>query len=208
VGYADEEMLQWLAKQPTDLLVMGALQDRGASSSTAIGSTAQRVVQHAPTSIWMVKGHRRALRRILACVAVDDTVVVDVAAQLARAKGAELAVLHVVPPTAASYLSALPGEGAMSTPLALDEVMAQGTHLSALLQGWSSQLEKQGVNQDALVLERGTVPESILRAARDGNFDLIVVGSQSGPGHFLGSVANGVVRYAEQSVLVVRTRTV
>ncbi len=89
-----------------------------------------------------------------------------------------------------------------------DEVMAQGTHLSTLLHGWSAQLEKQGVSQDALMLERGTVPESILRTAHEGNFDLIIVGSQSGPGHFLGSVANGVVRYAEQSVLVVRTRTV
>lgn len=208
VGYADEEMLQWLTKQPTDLLVMGALQDRGAASSTAIGPTAQRIVQHAPTSVWMVKGHRKTLRRILACVAVDDTVVVDVAAQLARAKGAELSVLHVVPPSAASYLSSLPGDEPLPTPLALDEVMAQGTHLSTLLHGWSAQLEKQGVSQDALMLERGTVPESILRTAHEGNFDLIIVGSQSGPGHFLGSVANGVVRYAEQSVLVVRTRTV
>ncbi len=55
-------------------------------------------------------------------------------------------------------------------------------------------------------LRSGSVPETILRVAHDGGFDLIVVGSQSGPGHFLGSVANGVVRYAEQSVLIVRTR--
>lgn len=86
--------------------------------------------------------------------------------------------------------------------------MAQGTHLSTLLHGWTAQLENQGIRQDALMLERGTVPEAVLRTAHEGNYDLIVVGSQSGPGHFLGSVANGVVRYSEQSVLVVRTRTV
>jgi nucleotide-binding universal stress UspA family protein len=207
VGYADEVLLQRLAKHPTDLYVMAAFQDRGAGSSTAIGPTAQRVVQHAPTSVWMVKGHRTVLRRILACVAVDDTVVVDVAAQLARATGAALSVLHVVPPSAASYLSSQAGEESLPSALALDEVMAQGTHLSTLLHGWSTQLEKQGVSQDALILERGTVPEAVLRVAHDGNFDLIVVGSQSGPGHFLGSVANGVARYAEQSVLIVRTRS-
>lgn len=208
VGYAEEVLLQQLARHPIDILVMGAFQDRGASSTTAIGPTAQRVVQHAPTSIWMVKGHRRTLRRILACVAVDDTVVIDVAAQLARAMGAELTVLHVVPPSAASYLSSMAGDEPLPSPLALGEVMAQGTHLSTLLHGWTAQLENQGIRQDALMLERGTVPEAVLRTAHEGDYDLIVVGSQSGPGHFLGSVANGVVRYSEQSVLVVRTRTV
>lgn len=207
VGYADEVLVQRLAKEPVDLLVMGSFHDRGAGSSTAIGPTAQRLVQHAPTSVWMVKRPRAALRRILACVAVDDTLVVDVAAQLARATGAELSVLHVVPPSAASYLSSVTGDDLIPSPLALDEVMGQGTHLSALLHGWSTQLEAQGLGQDTLRLERGTVPEAILRTAHDGHFDLIVVGSQSGPGHFLGSVANGVVRYSECSVLVVRTRS-
>lgn len=208
VGFAEEVMLEWLAKQPNDLFVMGAFHDRGAGSSTAIGPTAQHVVQQAPTSVWIVKGHRVALRRILACVAVDDTVVLDVAAQLARAAGAELSVLHVVPQSAASYLSPAQGDDQLPTLLALQEVMEQGTHLSTLLHGWISQLETQGVSQDALMLARGAAPEAILRVAHEGNFDLIVVGSQSGPSHFLGSVANSVVRYAEQSVLVVRTRTV
>jgi nucleotide-binding universal stress UspA family protein len=58
------------------------------------------------------------------------------------------------------------------------------------------------------MLERGSAAEAILKTAHDGSYDVIVVGSQSGPGQFLGSVANSVVRYAEQSVLVVRTRTV
>ncbi len=106
VGYADEVLLQYLAKNPTDLLVIGAFQDRGAGSTTAIGATAQRLVQHAPTSVLMFKGHRPRINKILACVAVDDKVVVDVAAQLARATHAELRLLHVVPPSAASYLAA------------------------------------------------------------------------------------------------------
>lgn len=208
VGYADEVLLQWLSQEPTDLLIMGPFHDRGAMAATAIGSTAQRVVRHAPTSVWIVKGHRKRLRRILACVAVDDTVVVDVAAQLARATDAELTVLHVVPPSAASYLSPQAGDESLSTPLALEEVMAQGTHLSNLLHGWSAQLQREGLSQDVLMLERGTVPETILHTAHDGHYDLVIVGSQSGPGHFLGTVANGVVRFAEVPVLVVRTRAV
>lgn len=205
VGYADEVLLHHLAENPTDLFIMGAFQDRGAGSMTAIGPTAQRMAQNAPTSVWMAKGRRGSIRRVLASVAVDDSTVLDVAAQVARAVGAELGVLHVVPPAAASYLATLADDGGAAQ-ISVADALAQGTHLSSILQGWTEQLERQGVEQDCLMLERGSAAETILRVAHNGNYDLIVVGSQSGPGQFLGSVANSVVRFAEQSVLVVRTR--
>ena len=207
VGFADEVLLKYLSEQPADLIFMGPFHDRGAGSSTAIGPTAQRLVQHAPTSVWMHKGRQTTIRRILACVAVDDTTVVDVATQLGRAMGATVNVLHVVPPTAASYLSTTAAKAAVNASISVTQALAQGTHLSTLLQSWLRQLEQAGLDQDALLLEHGSAPEVILKTAQDGGYDLVVVGSQSGPGQFLGSVANGVVRYAKQSVLVVRTRT-
>lgn len=206
VGYVDETILQHLAKNPCDLLIMGAFRDRGAGAPTAIGPTAQRLSQHAPTSVWMYKGHRVEFRRILVCAAVDDRVVVDVAAQLARAMGAELTLLHVVPASAASYLATMAGGEGQSGALTVADALRQSTHLSTVLQGWLGQLEREGFGHDALRLERGTAAEVVLREAHEGGHDLIVVGSQSGPGKFMGSVANSVVRYAEQSVLVVRTR--
>ncbi|MEX1020957.1 MAG: universal stress protein [Litorilinea sp.] len=208
VGYADELILQYLAKHPADLLCLGAFQDRGAGSTTAIGPTAQRLVQHAPTSVMMYKTNRPSVRKILACVAVDDRIVIDVAAQLAKAHGAELNILHVIPPAVATYLSPMAfSEIEPASPIELQAILAQNTHLSTLLQGWIEQLEGQGITQDVLLLCRGTVPEAILKTAHDGMYDQIIVGSQSGYGHFLGSVANSVVRYAEQSVLVIRTRS-
>lgn len=207
VGYADELILQYLAKHPADLVCLGPFQDRGTGTSTAIGPTAQRLVQHAPTSVMMYKPAKPNLRKILACVAMDDTTVVDVATQLAQAHGAELNLLHVIPPAVATYLSPLAfSEVEPASPIELEEVLMQNTHLSALIQGWIHQLEAQNILQDVIMLRRGTVPEAILKTAAEGAYDLIVVGSQSGYGHFLGSVANSVVRYAEQSVLVVRTR--
>ncbi len=201
VGYPDEEVLQYVAGNPVDLLVMGAFHDRGASTSVAIGPTAQRVVQHAPTSVLMVKGRPRPIRRVLACAAVDDDVAVDVAAQLARALDADLKLLHVVPPSAATYLASSDG-----SELDLDDVLAQGTRLSEVLKTWISKVEKQGFDQDAVIVRKGNVPEAILEVIHDQHHDLLVVGSQSGPGHFLGSVSNAVVRFADQSVLIVRTR--
>ena len=201
VGYADEEVLRYLANTPVDLLVVGAFQDRGASSSAAIGATAHRIVQHAPTSVLMVKGRKREFKHIVACVAMDDTVAIDVAAQTAKAMGAELQVVHVVPLSAASYLA-----NADQVDIPLDDVLGQETRLSDVVKQWIVRLENEGFGRSNILIRRGNVPEAILEMAHERHHDLIVVGSQSGPGHFLGSVSNAVVRFAEQSVLIVRTR--
>ena len=205
VGYADEVLLQYLSENPHDLLCIGAFHDRGAGSTTAIGPTAQRLVQYAPTSVLMYKGHQSHFRRILACAAVDDDELVQVAAQLASATETDLSVLHVIPPSAASYLSPSSSDDVTApNSIPLSEVLSQGTRLSTLLKTWISQLEEHGIGQSAMLVQRGSVPEAILKTAHDGAFDLIVVGTDSSPGHFLGSVANSVVRYAEQSVLLLR----
>lgn len=204
VGYADEVLLEHLTAERVDLLCIGAFHDRGAGSNTAIGPTAQRLVQYAPTSVLMYKGHRSCFDRILACLAVDDVEIVDVAAQLAQATGAELSLLHVIPHSAASYLSATNGDDAGAT-IALSDVLSQGTRLSTMLKAWIGQLAEHGIGQDAMMLEQGSVPEAILKTAQEGRYDLVIVGTSSTPGHFPRSVANGVVRYAEQSVLLLRT---
>ncbi len=207
VGFTDEVLLEQIGRNPVDLLCIGAFQDRGAGASKAIGPAAQRLVQHASSSVLMYKGHRAKFRRILACVAVDDSLdamVVNAAAQFARAMNAELRLLHVVPPSAATYLSPARADADASGAMSLEEVLAQGTHLSELVKAWIAQLEEYGIGRDVMLMQRGSVPEAILKIAHDGMYDLVVVGSRSSPAHFLGSVANGVVRYAEQSVLVLR----
>lgn len=202
VGYADEVIIQHLAKTPIDLLVIGAFGDRGATRFL-IGATAQRLVQHAPTSVLMVKGQRPAFDRILTCTTVGDEIVVDVAAELARAVGAELQVLHVVPPSAAMYLT-LPD--AIDVPLS--EVLEQDTPLARHLGVCIDRLDDRGFGRDVVKVRRGALPDAIFQGAREGAFDLIVVGSQSGPvqnRYFIGSIANRVVKHAHRSVLVVRT---
>jgi len=207
VGYADEVLLEQIGRSPVDLFCIGGFQDRGAGALNAIGPTAQRLVQHSPSSVLMYKGRRAKFRRILACVAVDDSLdsmVVNAAAQFARAMDAELRLLHVVPPSAASYLSPARDDADGSGAMPLEQVLAQGTRLSELVKAWIAQLEGYGIGRDVMLVQRGSVPEAILKIAHDGLYDLVVVGSRSSPAHFLGSVANGVVRYAEQSVLVLR----
>ena len=150
VGYADEVLLEHLAEDPVDLLCIGAFHDRGAASNTAIGPTAQRLVQYAPTSVLMCKGHRSHFRRILACLAVDDSEIVDVAAQLARGERRGAVLLHVIPPSAASYLSLSEGNsGDANSSIALANVLSQGTRLATVLKEWIAQLEEHGIGQGA-----------------------------------------------------------
>jgi nucleotide-binding universal stress UspA family protein len=205
VGYADEVVLQHLAEQPVDILAIGAFQDQGAASSSAIGPTAQRLVQYAPCSVLVCKGHRSHFRRILVCLSVDDADLVDAVAHSAQALGADLSLLHVIPQSAVSYLSEeKDGTAGGTSTIALSQVLTQGTPLSAMLQGWIARLDERGIGPNAVLLAKGSLPEAILRTAQDGAHDLIVVGSHASPVRFPSSVANEIVRYAEQSVLLLR----
>lgn len=202
VGYADEVLLTYLNSNPIDLLVIGAFSDRGAGGVNAVGPTAHRIVQDAPMTVLLTKGHRHTFRRVLICAAVEDEAVVTVGAQFAQALGAKLDLLHVMPPSAAPYLST-----ESSATMDVEAAISQGTRLSAMLHEWERKLESYGFNRSSIILQPGSVQEVILQRSRDTGYDLIVVGSESSPGHFPSSIANTVIRYVEQSVLLVRTRS-
>ncbi len=202
VGYPDEVLLQYLQEHPADLLVVGAFADRGAGNVQAVGPTAHRLVQEAASTVLLVKGHRHVFRRVLLCAGVEDEAVVSVGAQFAQVTGAGLDLLHVMPPSAAPYLSP-----ESTTTIDVETALSQGTRLSTMLHEWERKLEAYGFNRSSIILQPGSVPEVILQRARDEDYDLVVVGSESSPGHFPGSIANTIVRYAEQSVLLVRIRS-
>jgi nucleotide-binding universal stress UspA family protein len=227
IGHADEVIVRHLTRRPADLLIIGAFGDRGATRFF-VGSTAQRLVQHAPTSVLMVKGQQPAapsprpspafsemgmkrgegggggIGKLLACTAMGDEVVVDIAARLAKAVGADLRVLHVVPPSATMYLTEpeIPD-------VSLDQVLEQETPLARHLASCLSKMEALGLDgREVVRVRRGAVPDAIFEEAQAGGYDLIIVGSQAGPvrdRYFMGSIADRIVKHAHQSVLVVRT---
>jgi nucleotide-binding universal stress UspA family protein len=201
VGYADEVLLNYLNEHPCNLLVIGAFADRGAGGVHSVGPTAHRLVQEAPISVLLVKGHRHSLRKILVCAGVEDGAVVTVAAQLAQAINARLQLLHVVPPSAAPYL---PESG--SNTVNVEAVLSQGTRLATVLHDWETTLKAHGFERSSIMVQPGSAPEIILQRTRDDDYDLVIIGSESSPGHFPGSIANTVVRFADQSVLLVRAR--
>lgn len=203
VGYPDEVVLNYIGNEPIDLLVIGAFDDRGAGATAAIGATAQRLLQHAPTSVMLTKGAAPQFRRILVAAALDDETVVTVAAEIAKQLNAQLDVIHVLPPQTAAYLNQPDKSEITIAPL-----LAQNTRLSSVIRHWITLLTNQGFSEEHLHLFQGEALHTILETSRAEAYDLVIVGSQSGAGHFLGSVASGVAQFANQSVLIVRTKPV
>lgn len=109
----------------------------------------------------------------------------------ARAFGAELYLLHVLP------VNAIDPSGAVST---------HEAHARTYLDNVASRQRADGLTTNAFI-RSGPVASTILDAAREREIDLIVLGSNPRvglPRAFLGSVADEVVRQAECAVLLVR----
>jgi nucleotide-binding universal stress UspA family protein len=199
VGPPNEVLGRHLERHPVDLLVLGAFQDRGAGGAADIGLTAQRVVQYAPRSVLMLKGWQTNLTRVLACIDIDDTMVIELAIQFSTALGAQLELLYVVP----AAPSTVPHELAPDD-LALDLAMAQEKRLAPFLQDMLIRLTNRGQGRDALHIWQGDPLKTILHLAKTGHYDLLVIGSRTDARSFSGSLAESIVRLAPRSVLLVR----
>jgi len=147
-----------------------------------------------------VKGHRPALKKILACTAGGEPGLRDVAAagQAAVASGARVTVLHVmsqVPLTEHAYLPDL-------TATAEDLIARQtreGVHLRSAL----DQLQGRGTAK----VRHGFVVDEILAEVREGDYDLLVVGAHRARGltrWLLDDVTAHLIEDSPVPVLVVR----
>ncbi len=120
------------------------------------------------------------------------------AAELARRFEAGLTLLHVFePPVASADLMVGPPE--MFEQTAKD--------LERKLELWKTEAERRGAKAVRALVVTGAAATETVRFARDGGYDLVVMGTHGRRGlrHLvLGSVAERVVREAPCAVLVVR----
>jgi nucleotide-binding universal stress UspA family protein len=139
------------------------------------------------------------------CCAVDFSessgLAVNEAADLAKRFQAELTVLHVYEAPAAAA-------AALEVPL-LEHVQRAAGEAERKLAECRSSVEQKVSRAVLSAMPQGGAAAEILRFAREGSFDLLVVGTHGRKGiqHLmLGSVAERVVREADCPVLVVRGR--
>jgi nucleotide-binding universal stress UspA family protein len=138
-----------------------------------------------------------SIRKIL--IAVDDQPLsaraAELGAELARALGGEVALIHVNP-------DGFPGD----TGLPPQQLIAEAQEESKrLLAGFRGRLSLPASTLE--FVQKGAPAETIARAAAEWGADLIVIGSHGRTGvrrALLGSVAEGVMRKAPCPVLVAR----
>lgn len=119
------------------------------------------------------------------------------AAELATKLGAEITLFHVAPDLPSAI------QGTAHAEIFLNEVLRNG---EKILKDEKKKISGYGLKV-SIDLVVGHPAEEICQKAREGNYDLIVIGSEGlsrNRGFIMGSVSKRVVRHAHCPVLIVR----
>jgi nucleotide-binding universal stress UspA family protein len=205
VGQPAEEIVAEAERGNYQMLVVGEKQHHGLLTRFLLGSTAQRVVEHAPCPVVIVKGHIGQVRRLLVCDSgVTESPIterlVEQLPDLLERVGA-VTVLHVM-----SQMGAGPGiDGHQLRASAADLIEEQAPE-GALLEQDLQALARAGLVGVPRV-RHGLVVDEILAEAQEGEYDLVVIGAHGGSGWrrlILDDIAHEVVVGLDRPVLVVR----
>jgi nucleotide-binding universal stress UspA family protein len=186
-----EYILELIKDEGYDLVVIGNRAETQ-SERYSLGSVTEKVARHADCAVFIVK-QKPKIKKIL--TAIDGSKHADkaleFAIQLAKHYNANLALLHVEE----DKLVRIGG------PQVVD---CLGTVGECILKDAQKKVQDISFNK---VLEYGSPAEIIIKVAKKGKVDIIVVGSRglsSIRRYLLGSVSDDVSMHARNSVLIVK----
>lgn len=201
VGTPFSELIAACQELGDGLLVIGA-RKRSSLSELLVGSTAEKVLRKAPVPVLLA---RRALPEKPTCILAPtdfsdaSRAALEEAIALARRWGTRLVLLHVIEPIVQAY--------AWATDLAGGEIyVVEPAELQPEWDALIATLDLNGVQWEQQTI-KGEVSSTVAAAAQSFAADLIIMGTHGRTGlthALLGSVAEGVARAAETSVLTVR----
>jgi len=202
IGRPADEIIRQAHAVPYDLVVIGSRGRRGIKR-LLLGSVAVHVVEHASTSVLVVKGQRRELRRFLICSAAGPAseYTVRFAGQLAQAVGASVTLLHVMSQLPLAE-DASPADLEAQTEDLIQRRSREGVHLNRLL----DLLAAEGITARAVV-RHGLVLDEIVAEAREGRFDMLVIGAHTTPGirtRLVDNLSEQILLTVNRPVLVVQ----
>lgn len=126
------------------------------------------------------------------------------AASLAEGFSSSISLIYVIKPT--SVVAAMPIEGGIAPVDVLQEKERAEKEAKELIEEGKRMVKAKGKRIKGLIVE-GDPAEKIVSAAREGDYDLIVMGAR-GLGRIksilLGSVSSGVVQKADRPILIVK----
>lgn len=204
VGNAPEEIVAEAREGSYDLVIVGERQTHGLMTRM-LGSTAVYVVENAPCSVIIAKGKIGQVQRILLCDsgALQPDLLTRFTLTVAeRITGEEsVTVLHVMSQITAA--SGVPDDQLRADANELIEARApEGEWLERDLA-----LLAVPLIQPKAKVRHGTVIDEILDEAREGDYDLVVVGAHRDEGWqrwLLEDITHKVITLVDRPVLVVR----
>jgi nucleotide-binding universal stress UspA family protein len=211
VGRAAGEIIAEAESGAYDLLVAGSRGRRGLAR-LIFGSVASRLARYARIPALIVKGKPTGVRRVLACTGGDvrGERAARWGGQIARWLDAEITILHVMSQMALSPQSKL--DELTET---AEQAMAQGTREGRHLARAMELLREQGAAANARPkLRHGLVVDEVAAEAREGDYDLVIIGAHEAPempegwawlkDYLFDDVADQIISTVNRPVLVVR----
>jgi len=204
VGHPAEEIIREIEEGEYDLVIVGENGRDDLITRVFQGSTARRVVDHAPCPVIVAKGGVRQVRRILLCDSgADSRLLMAHTARLANLidEEVEITVLHVM-----SQISAGPGVNGQQLRATAEQLAQECAPEGELLARDIEFLEQSRVHPRPKV-RHGTVVEEILEEAHSEDYDLVVIGAHRGEGwgrFLLDDLARRIVEKIDIPVMVVK----
>jgi hypothetical protein len=202
LGVMDQELLEQADATDYDLVVIGSRGRRGIKRLLA-GSQACSILGGVTTSVLVVKGReRRRINHILACSAGGPASkeTIRFAARLAHALEASVTLLHVMSQVALEERAQGADLEAEAEEL-MERETQEGIHLGDMLEI----LHNEDVEAQALV-RHGLVVDEIVAEAREGHFDMLVIGAHTTPdigGLLFSNLSQQIMLAANRPILIV-----
>ncbi|MBN1875746.1 MAG: universal stress protein [Anaerolineae bacterium] len=188
-----------------DLVVVGLLERGWFLRRWLRGPSTRRILRDVAAPVLVVPNDRPAVRNILLCSGDlwYPTETIEKVQLIALATGATVTLLYVVPQPQLSYPILRDIEDAWGALLQTDT--PQGRNLKLC----HETLRDLGI-EASIKLRHGAVMEQILAEIREGEYDLVALGStyaaQSLRRYFVSSITDTIVEQAGRPTLVVRHR--
>lgn len=205
IGHPAEEIVSEAEEGDFGLVIVGERQRPDLVTRFLLGSTAVRVVEHAPCPVIIAKGKIDSINRILLCDSgiESPSLTSRFSAQLAGLikDKEEITILHVM-----SQISARPGVRGRQLRAEAEELIELHVPEGELLERDTEILERLNLHPCPKV-RHGLVVDEILAETRDGDYDLVVIGAHRGEGWrriLLDDLAHQIIVQMDRPVLVVR----
>jgi len=205
LGHPAEEIIREAEEGSYNLVIIGERQRHDPVTRFLLGSTAERVIEHAPCPVVIAKGKIGPPQRILLCDSGADslTLLSRFTTQLAELLTAEtdVTILHVM-----SQISAGPGVSGQQLRADAEELIKRRAPEGELLEQDIQFLQRHNLHTRPKV-RHGLVVDEILAEARNGDYDMVVIGAYRGGGWrriLLDDLAHQIIADMDRPVLVVR----